>query len=540
MGGTGGILEQARDAYGRREWAQARDRFLAAAHDGELGADDLFLLGDAAWWLGAVDESIQAGAQAYRAYLDDGRPADAAMSAIGVAVNCFLRGDDVVGSGWVSRAARLLDQLPEGRVHGYARYMTQVEGGLDGPDLDAVVASARDVQAIGRRHGDPNLVAAGTVGEGRALLRLGRVREGMALLDEAMVAVMGDELTPDWAGNVYCHLMSACFELADVHRAASWTEATTRWLRTLPAAAVFSGICRVHRSQLLQIRGAWPQAEREAERVCADLAGIHLASAAEGYYQIGELRRLRGDLAGAADAYEQAHQRGRDPQPGIALLRLAQGEVEAAATSIRAALQGETRPLARFWLRAAQVEIALAGGDVDAAREAGRELDDITRVYDSPGFRAARSRAQGAVLLAEGRPEQALAPLLDSSRRWHQLDAPYDVAQTRCLLADAYGALGDTASAARERAAAHDVFARLGAAAGRARDLPAALTEREAQVLAQVAAGASNRDVARALVISEKTVARHLSNIFTKLGVSSRTQAAAFAFEHGLARRPHG
>lgn len=536
---AGEVLAEARDAYRRRDWFRARDGFVAARKHGPLTADDLTMLAEAAWWLGKVDESTATGEEAYHAYRDDQQPRKAAMAAIGVAVNAFLRGDDVIGSGWMSRAQRLLDGQAESAEHGYALYLMQVEGALEGPDLQGVVANARKVQEIGRRHADANLVAAGTVGEGRALLRQGRVPDGMALLDEAMVAVLDGDLSPDWAGNVYCHLMAACHELGDIHRAAAWTQATSRWLRTLPVAAVFTGICRVHRSQVLQIAGAWAEAEREAARVCQDLAEIHAATAAEGYYQLGELRRLRGEHARAADAYDNAHRRGRDPQPGLALLRLAEGHVAAAAASIRAALTGETRPLVRFRLCAAQVEIALSAGDVEAAAGAAAELRDIAAVYASSGFEAASGQARGAVLLAQRRPEEALGVLRDSCRRWGELDAPYDVAKARTLLADAYQALGDPGTAQRERAAAQAALTRLGAPHG-AKVPPGGLTERECEVLALVAAGNTNRHVAKALVISEKTVARHLSNIFTKLGVSSRTEAAAYAFEHGLTATASG
>jgi tetratricopeptide (TPR) repeat protein len=306
------VLEAARDAYRRHDWAGARDRFRAARAAAELAPDDLDALADAAWWLGEVDESSAVLEEAYRRHLDEGRPRPAAMAAIGIAVNHLLRGDGVVGSGWLGRAQRLLSGEPEQAEHGYLLYL-EVEGALDGGDAAALLGSARRVRDIGRRHGDPNLVAGGDLFEGRTLVRQGRMAEGLALLDEAMLAVLSGELRPEWAGNIYCHLMAAFHELADVRRAAEWTEATGRWLAGLPAAVLFTGICRVHRSQVLERKGAWAQAEREAALVCQDLADLHLAGAAEGHYQLGELRRLRGDLAGAEDAYRRAHGLGRDP-----------------------------------------------------------------------------------------------------------------------------------------------------------------------------------------------------------------------------------
>jgi DNA-binding NarL/FixJ family response regulator len=543
-----GVLEAARDAYGRHDWAAARDRFHAARAEGELAPGDLDALADAAWWLGDFDEASAVLEEAYRRQLDDGRPRSAAMAAIGIAVNHFLRGDGVVGSGWLGRAQRLLRDQPEHTEHGYLQYL-ELEGALGGDDADAVVATARRVRDIGRRHADPNLIAGGDLFEGRALVKQGRMAEGMALLDEAMLAVRSGELDPAWAGNIYCHLMAAFHELADVRRAAEWTEATSRWVAGLPPAVLFTGICRVHRSQVLERRGEWAEAEREATLVCRDLADLHVAGAAEGHYQLGDIRRLRGDLAGAEAAYRHAHELGRDPQPGLALLRLAQGRAATASASIRAALTAVTSDrLGRARLCAAQVEIALADGDAETA---GRACDELTRTastYGSSGLEAAALQARGAVLLAGGRAEAALPTLRAACRRWLELDAPYDAARVRLLLARTYQALGDADAAVRELDAAQVVFARLGAtldvrevAARRGRAaLPGGLTGREAEVLALVAAGRSNREIAAVLVLSHKTVARHLSNIFAKLGVSSRTQAAAYAFEHGLAAPERG
>jgi ATP/maltotriose-dependent transcriptional regulator MalT len=538
------VLSEARAAFRSGHWPDARARFVAARARTDLAADDLANLADAAWWLGLVDESNAAGVDAHRAFLAEGRPQQAAMAAVGVAVNSFLRGDPDVGAGWIGRAARLLADEPECPAHGYLAYLLEVESALDSPDRDAVVAAARRVREIGRRHGDPNLVAVSLLGEGRVLLRQGRVPEGMALLDEAMVAALAGELMPDWAGNIYCHLMAACHELGDLRRGRRCVEATAQWLATLPVAVLFTGICRVHRSQVLQATGAWEQAEREAAQVCADLAGIHGASAAEGHYQVGELRRLRGDLDGAEQAYQRAHQLGRVPQPGFALLRLAQGRPAAAAASVRTALVEETtNRLVRARLCAAHVEIALAAGDPGAAGESAAELTETSVTFASPGFAAAAAQARGAVLLAEDRAADALPQLRDACRRWQELEAPYDCARVRLLLARAYRLLGDADGAELELAAAAEVFTRLGAAPDAAavalqRGVPAVpggLTDREAEVLTCLAAGRTNREIAHALVISEKTVARHLSNIFTKLGVTSRTAATAYAHQHGLA-----
>jgi DNA-binding CsgD family transcriptional regulator len=544
------VLEAARAAYARRDWPRARELFHDARAAGGLPADGWYALGDAAWWLGRNDEFFEACEQAYRGFVDAAQPRRAALAALDIAVGCFLRGDDTVGSGWLSRARRLLEGAEDAPERGYIAYILEVEGPLDGivPSepgaLDALLAAARRVQDVGRRHGDTTLVAAGTLGEGRALVKAGRVAEGLALLDETMLAILSDDLNPAWAGSLYCQLMAAAEELGDIRRARDWTDATTRWLATLPAAVVFTGVCRVHRSRAHQRAGDWDLAEDEAARVCRELDGIFSGATAAAYHQLGEIRRLRGDHAGAEAAFARAHELGREPQPGYALLRLAQGRTAAAAASIRAALLAEPAPLRRATLLAAQVEILLAAGDADGADAACDELEAIAARYGSSGLEVAARHARGAALLAAGRFVDALPVLADACRRWTDVDAPYDCARVRVLLARAYRAVGDEDAAARELAVAVRVFERLGAlpdarhARGLetpwTRPLPAALTPREVEVLRRVAAGRTNRGVAADLGISEKTVARHLSNIFAKLGVTTRTAATAFAFEHGL------
>jgi DNA-binding CsgD family transcriptional regulator len=543
------LLDEARAAHALRDWPRARELFGAASARGELQADDLYALSDAAWWLGDNEAVLEACERAYRAYLESEQPRRAALAALDIAAVLFLRGDGSLASGWVSRAGRLLEGQPEAAEHGYLVYLLEVEGPLGGiassehGAFERLLASARRVQEIGRRHGDRTLMAVGTLGEGRALVKVGHVAQGMALLDETLLAALAEELIPAWTGNIYCHLIEAAEEIGDLRRARDWTDALTRWLATMPAAVVFTGICRVHRSRVHQQSGAWDEAEREAARVCAELGGLHVAAAAKAHYQVGEIRRLRGDLAGAEAAYQEAHALGRDPQPGLALLRLSQGRAEVASVSIRTALLAERNRLVRARLLAAQVEIALATGDPDQARAASGELDGIAALYGTCGIEVTARHARGAILLAEGRPHEALPVLRDACRSWSDVDAPYDCARVRLLLVHAYRLLGDEDAAARELEVAVTALERLGAVTDLevatelrgAREPPGGLTPREGEVLALVASGRTNKAIARELGLSERTIARHLANTFAKLGVASRTAAAAFAFEHGLA-----
>jgi len=540
---TSTTLEAAREAYARRDWRAARDGFRRVAGDGALATEDLYALSQCLWWLGEIEDCIRLLEEGYRRHLDQGDEQTAALVALEVGIDHLLRGDEPVGSGWLGRASRLAEDLPEGPVHGYLAYVLDVEAHFGDVDPSAVLAAARRVQDIGRTHGDATLVALGLNGEGRLRIKAGEIAEGLALLDEAMVSVLAGELDDAWAGNLYCNTIAACHELGDFGRMARWTEATERWLDTLPAAVLFAGICRVHRAQLATLSGDWERAEREAVQVCEDLADLSVINAAEAWYEVGEIRRRRGDLRGAEEAYEAAHARGRDPQPGLALLRLAQGRTAAASAAIRSALAGAgSDRLARAHLCAACVEIALAADAPDEARQACDTLTAIAESCASPGLDAMAATARGRVLLADAQPQQALSPLREACQAWRELDAPYEAARVCVLLARAYQALADVESAARERDAAAAGFARLGAVLDAAAldderaptERPGGLSAREVEVLRLVADGRSNPEIAEALFISRKTVARHLSNIFAKLGASSRTEAARYAFDHGL------
>jgi ATP/maltotriose-dependent transcriptional regulator MalT len=536
-------LAAAHAACETRDWAVALEHFDAAARSAELSGGDLYTWAESAWWVGDIDLAIEAWERSHDRHLAEGDGAGAAMAAMFVACHSLERGDTVTGSGWRQRTERLLEDLPEGPPHGYPLYFRLFEA-LGKGDVDGAAAAAERMRTLGAEHGDPNLEALATLGEGRVLLKRGPVEAGMALLDEAMLAAVSGRLHPVWTGAIYCHLMDACHQLADVGRAGEWTQVAARWCDDLPDTTLYRGICRVHRAQVLRVQGSWREAESEASRACEDVGHLHVSTVAEGHYEIGEVRRQRGDLEGAEKAYRRAHELGRDPQPGLALLRLAEGNAVAAAASVRAALDLESHDrLVRARLLVAQAEIALARHDLSVARAAAQELTDTASEYRSPGLEAAALQAQGAVALHDGDASGAATTLRAACRRWQELEASHLAAATRVLLAGAYRQMGDEDAAQLELDAADTVFRRLGATPDvqrvtrlrRTSTHPDGLTEREAEVLRHVARGCTNREIASMLFISERTVHRHVSNIFTKAGVDTRTSAAAYAFRHGLA-----
>ncbi len=531
-------LTRARRAYAAQDWRSAAAHFDPVPRE-RLTADDLAAYADAVWWLGRIEDNLRLGAAAYHAFLAESRPAEAARTATMLGIFHTARGDEPQAVGWLGRAGRLAEDIPESTAHGYLVNFTVVEASLMAGQAAAAVDAARRVQDLGRRVDAPDLVAVGMNGEGRALIRSGHLVDGLALLDEAMVTVLDGQLAPFISGTLYCHTIAACHEVADVRRMARWTDLAERWLSTFPAAVFFGGLCGVHRAQLLLLRGEWAKAEQGALRILMDLDGNRIDYAAEAWYVVAEARRLRGD-PGAADAYDEAHARGRDPQPGRALLQLQTGDAVGAATSVRSAVAAVgADPLSRAPLCAAMVEIAIAAGRLDDAVAAASELEATAATYATSGLEAMAAAARGAVLLAEGQAEEALPVLREACRRWHELDAAYDAAGTCVRLAEAYQALGDAVSAAAEVKRAKAVYERLGVHP-LVWESPDGLTRRECEVLALVADGRSNRQIGEALYISDRTVARHLTNIFHKIGVTSRTQAARYAIDRGMTAAPRG
>ena len=539
-------VERGRECYARRAWADAYEVLSRVDQTTSLGAEDVELLARSAYMLGRDDEYVSGLERAHRAHLDSGEASRATSCAFWIGWNLMFRGETAPATGWFARAQRLLGrETGESVERGYLLIPVWLEQAAGG-DHKGAYATAAEAAAIGERCGDRDLVALALMDQGHALVRQGLTEEGLRLVDETMVAVTAGELSPIVAGIVYCNTIAFCQGAFELRRAREWTSALTRWCEQQPDMVAHNGLCLVHRAQLMTLGGAWRDALEELRRLGERFTEGVLNQRAIGAaaYEQGEVHRLRGEFDAAEAAYRQASLLGREPQPGLALLRLAQGKGKAAAAAIRRAVGESTQPLKRAALLPAYVEIMLAGGDVEVARSACRQLEEIARRQATDALEAMSAHADGAVLLAEGDASAALVALRRAWQAWHELEAPYDAARARVLVGLACRSLGDDDTAALELEAARVVFVELEAThdlgwvdslTPRAAPPDAyGLTPRELEVLRLVAAGKSNREIASALVISEHTVARHLQNIFAKVRVSSRTAAGAFAFDHDL------
>ncbi|MGQ0802629.1 MAG: LuxR C-terminal-related transcriptional regulator [Actinomycetota bacterium] len=534
-------VANAREALARCDWAAAYD-LLAGVAGETADAETLETLADAAWWTSRLEECIAVRERAYALHEEAGDRRAAASLALHLFENHSFRARPAAASGWLGRARRLLAEEPECRECG-ALLVREAEAEHSAGEVDRALETADRALQVARRLGDLDLEAQALQAIGQLLIAAGRPTEGLATFDEAMVLATQGRLGPLETGRLYCSLIGACEELSDYQRAAEWTDFGSRWSQDHPRT-IFPGLCRLHRATVLQLRGEWTEAESEAKRAYTELCDVNVVNSGAAFYEIGEIRRRLGDIEGGEEAFRRADELGRQPQPGLALLRLAQGRVDAAASSIARVVSEETwNRLTRAKLLPAQVEIAVAAGDLDRARAATEELEATAEEFESPGLRAAASLARGRLELAGAEPEGACATLRRALQQWQTLEVPYEVASTRVLLGRACRDAGDEEAATSSLDAATVIFERLGAApdAERARELrtaaallPGGLTEREAEVLRLVASGCTNKEAAAQLFLSDKTIARHLSNIFAKIGVSSRSAATAYAFEHGI------
>ena len=495
--------------------------------------------------LGRGEDAPRLFQRVYRAHVEAGDVGRAVRSVYWLCEALTLKGEFAQAGGWLARARRLAETEPDCAQAGYLLLPEADRLYGEGDHAAAFDIAARAAE-LGRRCAESDLVRAAEHTQGWIRIKQGRVADGLALLDEALVAITAGETSALITGRLYCSSIIAFHELHDVRRAREWTAVLNAWCDAQPQfTGAYSGICRIHRSELLQLSGAWPDAVREAQLACEQLTqGFAEMIAGAAYYQLAEIHRLRGQFADAEESYRLAGEYGWPTQPGLALLRLTQGKTDAAVAAIRRALTETTERLPRSQLLPAYVQIMIEVPDLSAAREGAAELSTIAQANPTPALQAKAVHAAGTIDYAAGNPETALPALRRAWVLWHNLDAPYEAARVRVLVGLACRALHDEDAAAMELAAARAVFQHLGAAPDLARldELtgrptlgdPSGLSPREIEVLRLVAAGKTNHEIAADLFLSEKTVARHLSNIFTKLGVGSRTACAAYAFEHGI------
>jgi DNA-binding CsgD family transcriptional regulator len=536
-------IERARDAARRESWAEAYEEFKLL-DPSDLEPMDLEASADAAWWLSKTDESIAFRQRAHAAYAAARDEAKAATMAARLSIDHFTRGEPAVGAGWLMRARQHAERVPESAGHGLLLVVQATVARFSG-DLEGSMALADRAAKLGRRFGDPDLMAMATHTRGLLLIAGGKVPQGLALLDEAMTSVVAGELSSFFTGIVYCNVIGACLELADVGRAGQWSDAARAWCESLPPESPFPGMCRINRAEVARLQGAWIEAEAEATRASEELLRFDPMAAAQAFYETGEIRRRLGNVAGAEECFARAREIGFEPQPGSALLRFAQGKTDVAMKALRLAVAaGSDSRLQRARLLAALVDVALAVSDIDTASEAVDELAALAGGSEAQVLDATAATGAGALELARGEASDAVVRLRRACAMWRDLRLPYEAARARVLYGLALRDSGDEDDAQIELRAAISAFELLGAAPDvrtaaahlpEKAQLPRGLTQREAEVLRLVAAGKSNRDIAAELVISEHTVARHLQNMFVKLEVSSRSAATAFAFEHRLA-----
>lgn len=534
------LLKHGRACARREAWRDAFEALSRARASAALGADDLEDLASAAYMLGQDDEYVVALEAAHQAHLDAGRPAEAARAGFWIGHSYMFRGQPSLAGGWFATCGRLLDALGAECVErGYLMIPVWLQQMGTG-DWETGLHTAAEAARLADRFADPDLQALARDEQARALVMMGQVTEGLRLADELLVTSASGTLSPIVRGILYCNTIIFCRDAHQIGAAAAWTDALTAWCEATPQMVAHNGLCLVHRAELQGLRGAWDAAAAEAEVAATRFREGVLNQIAIGRarYVQGEVHRVRGDSADAETSFREAGRLGCDPQPGLALLRLAQGRASVAAAAIRRAVTEETEALHRAALLPAYVEIMLAIDDVDAARAALDQLVRIASAHPSDLVDATVHQSTAAVALASGDAETALRSARSAFRRWTALAAPYEAARSRLLVAAACRSLGDLESHRLELDAAQATFDSLGArpalAMSEARNRAAGLSGREIEVLRLLAHGSSNREIGAELVISEHTVARHVQNIFAKIGVGSRAAAAGYAFEHGL------
>jgi DNA-binding NarL/FixJ family response regulator len=531
-------LGQARELHARPHWAEACEEFAAADRAEQLVADDLERYAEAAQILGRGAEAIQLLRRAFNLRIAAGEVDPAITSAFWLFQALIINAEFARARGWAAQVRGSMPEVDNGWFLFTEAYFLIAAG-----DYDQAAQLLARAAEIGSRRRETDLIAFATTVWGRALIKAGRLEEGLSRLDEAMLPVVERDTSPRATSMMYCSAIATCHEAREFGRAREWTRALGAWLDSLPRlGGAYFGNCRIYRAYLMCLSGSWREALDEVAFVCDDLSGNYgQLVAGHAHYQLAEIHRLLGHPE-AESSYRQAAELGGQTQPGLSLLRLAQGEVDKALLGIRRALAETQGQLERLDLLTAAVTIMLAAGDIDAARQATAELATIAAVYTTPGVQAELAAARGAVALSDGDPATALPLLRSAARSWREIDAPHAVAMVSVLIGLACRAVGDEDAAEVELTSARSTFARLGAHPDvhRVEELlhptqaVGPLSAREIEVLKLVAAGKTNHAIAAELFVSERTVHRHVSNIFDKLGVHSRTAAASYAIQHRI------
>jgi len=534
-----------RAAYDTGAWADAHRLLGLVDQAVGLEAEDLERLATSAYLIGRDSAHQSTLERAHHKYVDEERRVDSVRCAFWLGLSLLFVGKSGNATGWLARAQRLLNDVDKECVEQGYLLIPTAEQQLATADWEVAHATATQAAEFGDRHGDAGLISCARHQQGRAFIGQGRVEDGLALLDEAMISVTAGGLSPIMTGLIYCSVIDACQQVYAVARAREWTTALAKWCEDQPQMVSFSSTCLVHRSEIMQFHGEWSEAIREAKLACTrNLSESELSPPATAYYQQAEIHRLHGDFSAADIAYRDASQRGCDPQPGLALLRLVEGRSDVASATIRRAVSSTPHPLRRAKLLPAYVEIMLAEGDIKQAQEACRDLVKISEDFDTGVLGAMAAHAEGSVQLAKGDTHLALTSLRRAFTAWQQAAAPYQAARVRVLLGLACRKLGDEEGASMELEGARTVFERLHAGIDLAHihtlttKTPSQnahrLTPRELEVLRLVATGKTNKTIAAELCLSEKTVDRHVSNIFNKLDVPSRAAATAYAYDYKL------
>jgi len=544
---TTDVLVAAGAAYAKREWSAAYECFARADKAARLGADDLERLATAAYLVGKDEKFFSALERAYRAHL--GEDIALATRCAGWLGLCLLFAGKVARANGRARAQAHVDSQAGLDAEAGFLLIPQIERQLSEGDWKTAEATAGRAVAIGEKYGDADLCACARHQHGRALIGAGNVDRGFALLDQVMLDVTERTVSPIMTGLIYCSVIDACQQVYAVARAREWTDALAAWCEAQPQLIAFSGTCLVHRAELMQLNGKWPDAAHEARRACERFAEASLRPSGAAFYQQAEVCRLRGDFNAAEEFYREASQNGFEPQPGLALLRLAQGKKDVAHGSIRRIVGASDDPMQRTRLLPACAEFMLAVGEIDVARNACRELTEMADRLGTDVLAAMAAQAEAALALAEGDAQRALGLARKAFRIWDRTEVPYEAARVRLLAGKACRALDDGEGAQLELEAAMAMFEKLGAAPEleRAKALDRetrsssaemhGLTPRELEVLQLVATGKTTKAIAAELFLSDKTVDRHLSNIFNKLDVSTRTAAAIRIGTNASARK---